>query len=203
MAYQGNPPYQGGPGGPYQGGPGDPGGPYQGGPGGPYQGSPGGPYQGGPGGPYQGGPGGPGGPYQGGPYGPGYSGVPASNYSDWIHRVGAYLVDIVPVIVIYFILGLPGKTGLLAIGWVLGLGFTIWNRWILGGQGQSLGKRALGMRLLSEQTGQPIGTLNAFLRDICHFVDSIICYVGYLFPLWDAKRQTLADKIMHTVVVPA
>ena len=27
--------------------------------------------------------------------------------------------------------------------------------------------------------------------------------VGYLFPLWDAKRQTLADKIMRTVVVPA
>jgi hypothetical protein len=32
-------------------------------------------------------------------------------------------------------------------------------------------------------------------------VDSIICYVGYLFPLWDQQRQTLADKIMSTVVV--
>ena len=213
MAYQGNPPYPGGPGGPHQGGPGDPGGPYQGGPGGPYQGGPGGPYQGGPGGPYQGGPGGPyqggpGGPYQGGPGGPyqggpGYSGIPASQYSDWIHRVGAYLVDIVPVILIYLILGLTGKAALFVLAWVIALGYTIWNRWILGGQGQTLGKRALGMRLLSEQTGQPIGTLNAFLRDICHIVDSIICYVGYLFPLWDAKRQTLADKIMHTVVVPA
>ena len=45
-------------------------------------------YQGTP--PYQGGPP----PYQG-PQGP-YSGVPASQYSDWIHRVGAYLVDFVP-----------------------------------------------------------------------------------------------------------
>jgi uncharacterized RDD family membrane protein YckC len=59
------------------------------------------------------------------------------------------------------------------------------------------------MKLVSEQTGQPIGALNAFLRDICHFVDGIICYVGFLFPLWDAKRQTLADKIMKTVVIPA
>ena len=87
--------------------------------------------------------------------------------------------------------------------WLLVLGYVVCNRWILGGQGQSIGKKVLGIRLLSEETGQPIGTLNAFLRDICHFVDGIICYVGYLFPLWDAKRQTLADKIMKTVVVPA
>ena len=30
----------------------------------------------------------------------------------------------------------------------------------------------------------------------------LICYIGYLFPLWDAKRQTLADKIMTTVCLP-
>jgi uncharacterized RDD family membrane protein YckC len=41
----------------------------------------------------------------------------------------------------------------------------------------------------------------AFVRDLCHFVDAIICYVGFLFPLWDDKRQTLADKIVSTVVV--
>ena len=35
-----------------------------------------------------------------------------------------------------------------------------------------------------------------------HGVDAIICYVGFLFPLWDAKRQTIADKIMSTVCVP-
>ncbi|MDQ1423726.1 MAG: hypothetical protein QOD72_1224, partial [Acidimicrobiaceae bacterium] len=33
-----------------------------------------------------------------------------------------------------------------------------------------------------------------------HVADSIICGIGYLFPLWDVKRQTLADKIMKTVV---
>jgi len=87
--------------------------------------------------------------------------------------------------------------------WLVALGYQIYNRWILGGQGQSWGKRVIGIRLISEETGQPIGALNAFLRDICHIVDGIICGVGYLFPLWDAKRQTLADKIMRTVVIPA
>jgi hypothetical protein len=33
-------------------------------------------------------------------------------------------------------------------------------------------------------------------------VDGAICYVGYLFPLWDAKRQTIADKIMSTICLP-
>ena len=61
----------------------------------------------------------------------------------------------------------------------------------------------LNLRLVSEETGQPIGMLMAFVRDICHIVDSIICYIGYLFPLWDAKRQTIADKIVKTVVIPA
>jgi hypothetical protein len=26
----------------------------------------------------------------------------------------------------------------------------------------------------------------------------LICYIGWLFPLWDAKRQTIGDKIMTT-----
>jgi len=85
---------------------------------------------------------------------------------------------------------------------LIGIGYWAYNRWLLGGRGQSYGKRVVGMRLVSEETGQPIGTANAFLRDICHFIDSVICFVGYLFPLWDAKRQTIADKVMRTVVVP-
>ncbi len=39
------------------------------------------------------------------------------------------------------------------------------------------------------------------VRTIAHIVDSIICYIGWLFPLWDAQRQTLADKIVKTVVL--
>jgi hypothetical protein len=42
----------------------------------------------------------------------------------------------------------------------------------------------------------------AFARDICHILDSLACYIGWLFPIWDAKRQTFADKIVSTVVIP-
>ena len=59
----------------------------------------------------------------------------------------------------------------------------------------------LRRKLISEETGQPIGSTNGIIRQFAHIVDSVICYIGWLFPLWDAKRQTIADKIMKTVVV--
>jgi hypothetical protein len=40
-----------------------------------------------------------------------------------------------------------------------------------------------------------------FFRQLAHYVDSLACYLGWLWPLWDARHQTLADKIMGTVVV--
>lgn len=135
-------------------------------------------------------------------------------YASWIARVGAYLIDmliIVPFYVIGIVLDGPGvdpETGVASSGgalyWLMVLlALAVWayNRWIQAGRtGQSWGRKALGIRLLGEQTGQPIGGGMAFLRDLAHFVDGIICYIGYLWPLWDAKRQTLADKIVKTVV---
>ena len=58
----------------------------------------------------------------------------------------------------------------------------------------------LGIRLLKEETGQPLGAGMSFVRQIAHVLDSI-CYIGYLWPLWDRKRQTFADKVIGTVVV--
>ena len=52
-------------------------------------------------------------------------------------------------------------------------------------------------------SGPPIGPGMSVVRWIAHFVDSLICYIGWLFPLWDAKRQTFADKILNTIVIPS
>lgn len=137
------------------------------------------------------------------------------NYANWIQRVGAYIIDAIPAAIlggIASVVGGPkanadgtmsGPSPLYYIFIVLALVWLIYNRWILGGQGASIGKKALGLRLIKEQTGQPIGAGMAFARDLAHIVDTIICYIGYLFPLWDAKRQTLADKIVGTVVTNA
>lgn len=129
-------------------------------------------------------------------------GGPAIPFASWGIRVGAYLIDMAPSIVLSIIGRAAGNTGVVAICGLLSLAWAVYNRWYLGGTtGQSIGKKATKIKLVSATTGQPIGMLMAFVRDIAHIVDAIICFVGYLFPLWDAKRQTLADKIVGTYVV--
>lgn len=139
--------------------------------------------------------------------------APAAGYASWLQRVGAYLIDaliVAPLGILAAVLGRgtdadTGLPTLNAMYWIflaLSLALNGYNRWYLAGRtGQSWGRKALGIRLVGEQTGQPIGPLLAFARDLAHFVDGVICYIGYLFPLWDKKRQTLADKIVKTVVV--
>ncbi|MBE1502412.1 putative RDD family membrane protein YckC [Amycolatopsis lexingtonensis] len=132
------------------------------------------------------------------------------NYAQWGQRALGWLVDFGPVVLLYLIV-IPasfagGDAGslLAVIGGLAWLGWTVYNRWIQqGGTGQSLGKRVAKIKLVREDTGQPVGAGLAFVRDLAHFVDNVICYVGWLWPLWDDKSQTLADKIMGTVVVQA
>jgi len=139
-------------------------------------------------------------------------GSPSLEYATWIQRVGAYLVDYVAVLPFGILAatlgtstndaGVQSLNAFYFIFILLAIAVAGYNRWYQAGKtGQSWGKKALGIRLVSEQAGQPIGPLLAFARDLAHFVDGIICYIGYLFPLWDAKKQTLADKIVKTVVV--
>jgi uncharacterized RDD family membrane protein YckC len=124
-------------------------------------------------------------------------------YSNWALRVGAYFIDYLPIIVLELIAVISRN----AIVWFLlliaSVAWWIYNRCVQAGRtGQSLGNRALHMRLISERTGEPIGGGMAFARDVCHILDSLACYIGWLFPIWDAKRQTFADKIISTVVIP-
>ena len=150
--------------------------------------------------------------------------LPQEAYASWGVRVVAYVIDLLPVWVLYGIgFGIqmsdfattrcvPGEcTGPSPMAplvyfavWLLALVYQLWNRgYRQGTTGQSIGKSAMKIKLVSAETGQPIGFGMAFVRDIAHIVDAIICYVGFLFPLWDAKRQTIADKMISTVVLPS
>lgn len=90
---------------------------------------------------------------------------------------------------------------LVVAGVLLMIGIQVWNRVFKQGRsGQSVGKKVLGITLVDERTGQPIGAGMSFVRELCHTVDGA-AYIGYLWPLWDDKRQTFSDKILSTVVV--
>jgi uncharacterized RDD family membrane protein YckC len=95
-----------------------------------------------------------------------------------------------------------GVIGFVA-AWLAMVGYGVWNFGLRQGRtGSSIGKGIMKFKVVSEKTWQPIGFGLSIVRQLAHFVDAIICYIGYLFPLWDPKRQTLADKIMTTVCVP-
>ena len=156
--------------------------------------------------------------------------LPKEAYTSWGTRVLAWIIDSVPIFVLVGIgqgiSALTGETscttsstggysahcssspsvlGLLVSGLasILALAYAVWNYgYKQGTTGSSIGKGIMKFKVVSEKTWQPIGFGMSVVRQLAHIVDGIICYIGYLFPLWDAKRQTLADKIMTTVCVP-
>ena len=93
----------------------------------------------------------------------------------------------------------PGYLVLMLLS-LVGFGFNLWNRTFRQGRtGQSIGKQLVGLRLLDERTMAPMGAGMSFVRELAHTLDGFF-YVGYLWPLWDDKRQTFADKVCRTVV---
>ena len=98
-------------------------------------------------------------------------------------------------------------SGTIAVAVALGLaalvGVLLYHGKLEGGpSGQTIGKKALGIRVVDAATGGPIGTGRAIGRFLfASIISGSICYLGYLWNLWDSRKQTWHDKIMSTVVV--
>ncbi|MCT2594534.1 RDD family protein [Streptomyces sp. N2-109] len=151
-------------------------------------------------------------PQYGYPQQPGYGYNPVGaprDYAGWGSRVGGTIVDGLIAGVPYGVLALAGfamgDSGmiLVVLGVLVYIGVMLWMLYQEGTTGQSPGKKMVNVRLVKESTGQPIGFGMAFLRKLAHILDSLACYLGWLWPLWDAKSQTFADKVCGTVVVTA
>jgi uncharacterized RDD family membrane protein YckC len=150
-------------------------------------------------------------------------------YASWISRVVAYLIDAFlgglagfPIWIGYGLLisnattttdaqgvdhihvhSAAGSTLLILIGVLTGLAFFVWNQCIRQGRtGATLGKSVLAIRTVHADM-QPIGAGLAFLRYLLNIVNALPCYLGYLWPIWDDRKQTFADKIMSTYVIKA
>ncbi len=68
-------------------------------------------------------------------------------------------------------------------------------------RGQSLGKMAVGIKIVKTD-GTPVGLGTAFLREILgKLVSAIVIYIGFIWLLFDDKRQGWHDKIASTYVV--
>ncbi len=159
-------------------------------------------------------------PYQAGPSGP---------RAGFWQRAGAYLLDAlilgIPLAIITSALGaslftfsfsINERTGELSGGDVgaaagtvlliqllsLGVALTYFALLEGGSSGQTLGKKAVGIRVINQDTGGPIGYGKAIGRYFARILSSFLCLLGYLWMLWDKEKQTWHDKLTNTLVVP-
>lgn len=128
---------------------------------------------------------------------PADAGSPAP-LADWGTRALGFLIDWAPVLILNAIVFRVGfinfLIGLASIAYWAYLGH------LDGINGQTPGKAIMGIRLVNTQ-GELIGSGAGIGRKFAHIVDGIICGLGWLLPLIDAKRQTIADKLLTTFVV--
>jgi uncharacterized RDD family membrane protein YckC len=137
-----------------------------------------------------------------------YSGSASGPRAGFFVRLGALLLDGVVIaigpIVVIVIGAAASSSALLVLGYLLlvvgGIAYEIYFHG--GPTGQTLGKRAVGIRVIDFNTGGPIGYGRATIRMIGRWISGIPCYLGYLWMLWDKEKQCWHDKMAHDVVVP-
>lgn len=89
----------------------------------------------------------------------------------------------------------------LALARITMVAFNVWNTIVRqGNKGWSLGKEIMGIMVVGFD-GKPIGKLLTIVRNVAHIVDTLALGLGWLWPLWDERRQTFADKIVGTCVL--
>lgn len=142
--------------------------------------------------------------------GMGMAGLPP--LAHWGERVGAWLLDLLIIVAPMYALGFvdlarsddpesadPGIFFAVGVVYFFVMGF--YQLYREGKTGQTTGKKVLGISVRRERDGGTLGFGMAFVRKIAHALDSFACYLGWLWPLWDPKRQTFSDKVCNTVVI--
>lgn len=139
-------------------------------------------------------------------------------FAPWISRVGALIIDILPVLAVTLVFALlfgekesgdgsfsiQLSGGPYVVSQLIGLAWFVYN-WVIkqGNTGQTLGKKALNIAVFKTGTTEPLGPGLTFVRQLAHILDGIPCFIGYLFPLWDKEKRTFADMVMNSRVYQA
>jgi uncharacterized RDD family membrane protein YckC len=121
--------------------------------------------------------------------------------SGFWRRFGAVFIDgillsIVTAILIEILHGAGGY----AIGVIVAVSYYTYFEG--GPTGQTLGKRALGIRVIDFDSGASIGYSRAAIRYVTSILSALIIYIGYLWMLWDREKQCWHDKTANSLVVP-
>ncbi len=67
--------------------------------------------------------------------------------------------------------------------------------------GGTLGKRMLGLQVVSALDGSNIGPLRGLARYLVYVIGAIPLCLGWLWSIWDGQKQTWHDKAAGSIVV--
>jgi hypothetical protein len=125
---------------------------------------------------------------------------PRSIYASWGRRVLGYVVDLAVMTVPLLIALAYDDPTVVALGITWALGWFVGNRVLTQGRtGTTLGRHLTGTQLWQTPDTPPPGARTALLRELAHVVD-VVCLVGLVRPLWDARGRTIADSLCGTTV---
>jgi uncharacterized RDD family membrane protein YckC len=126
---------------------------------------------------------------------------PSGPRASFGRRLVAIIVDGLVLGVVYVIArALFNETAGGLVNLVVGIGYFTYFEG--GPTGQTLGKRALDIRVIDIRAGGPLGYGRGFIRYLARFLSTIACLLGYFWMLWDKEKQTWHDKLASSVVVP-
>jgi uncharacterized RDD family membrane protein YckC len=118
----------------------------------------------------------------------------------WIRYVANFvdgLVLIIPQVIVSFILGSTSpisKISGLLVSWIYFI-------WMTNSYQATLGKRAVGIRVLSDNS-EKLSLGQIIIREtIGKFISAIIFLIGYIMAGFTERKQALHDKIASTTVV--
>jgi uncharacterized RDD family membrane protein YckC len=148
-------------------------------------------------------------------HGYGYSYGPGYTYSGFWRRVGAALLDglilSVPTGIIGAVAGAgqfntgvtygyaPGVSAALnLLNTVIGVAY---YAILEGTRGQTLGKMVVGIKVVDADTGGFIGIGRGIGRYFARILSAIALGLGYLWMLWDPRKQCWHDKLVRSIVV--
>ena len=128
--------------------------------------------------------------------------------ADWSARAGAVTIDVllgtgVVAVALLVWSSAPTRGWLwwlaLVVGAVVLLAVLV-NRLLLpAATGWSLGRSVFGIAVLGRD-GHPVGPWRLLLRDLAHLLDTVPLFLGWLWPLVDARGRTFADIVVRTEV---
>lgn len=126
----------------------------------------------------------------------------------WHIRAAAFIVDVLPggavvatMTVVWLAVPLRSVWWWVAVSALAAAALlTMINRVVLPAvSGWSLGRALMGIAVVRPD-GAPVGMARLLCRDLAHLLDTLSVFVGWLWPLWDARRRTFADLLVGTEV---